>query len=173
MKGIAAAVRAKLTRFIEPLFRQGQGGSKTGSTLDVPLAVTKSHVRKLWQTGRSGAILYIDGASAFYAAVREFLFDSQANLNDQERLVKLIEVLHPSEQIRQEIYAILIGPSVLEQAGTPSILRRFVAATLSGTYFKMNATGNTVWATRTGVTPGAPLADAYFQAIFTQSLKEM
>ena len=173
MKGIAAAVRAKLMKFVAPHFRPGQGGSRSGSTLDIPLAITKSHVRKLWQTGKSGAILFIDGASAFYAAVREFLFDSMANLNDQERLTKLVELLHPSEQVRQEIFAILIGPSVLEQAELPSILRRFVATTLSGTYFTMNAQSNTVWVTRTGVTPGVPLADAYFQAIFIQSLKEI
>ena len=99
MKGIARAVRAKLMKkYLEPHFHPGQGGSKKGATLDMPLALAKSHVRKLWQTFKSGAIIYMDGASAFYAAIREFLYDGNCNMNDQERLVKLVRFYtHPKK----------------------------------------------------------------------------
>ena len=173
MKGIAKAVRTKLMCYIEPMFQGGQGGSKRGATLDFPLTLTKSHVRKLWQSSTCGAVIYIDGASAFYAVLREYLLDDSCNMNDQQRLVKVVELLHPSESVRQEILATLLGPSVLQDAGAPHILRRFVATTLNGTYFTMDPVGDEVWATRTGVTPGAPLADAYFQGIFVRCLQEL
>ena len=69
-----------------------------------------------------------------------------------------------------------MGPSVLQKAGVPHILRRFVATALAGTYYTMKPGGSncsSVWATTTGVTPGSPLADAFFQAIFIHSLDEL
>ena len=69
--------------------------------------------------------------------------------------------------------ALLIAPSVLQKVGVPHVLRRFVATALAGTYYTMDPSGTTVWATKTGVTPGSPLADAFFQAIFMTSLTEL
>ena len=65
MKGIAKALRQKLLTSLVPCFRSGQGGSRPGSSLDYPIAITKLHTRKLAQIKQSGAILYIDGAAAF------------------------------------------------------------------------------------------------------------
>ena len=117
----------------------------------------------------------MDGASAFYAALRELLYDGENNMSDQERSVRVVEKLHPAEDLHWDILAMLMGPSVLQEAGVPHILRRFVATTLARTYYTMSLGGSnysSVWATTTRVTPGSPLADAFFQAIFIHSLDE-
>ena len=173
MKGLARAIRCKLMEHMVPKFQHGQGGSHKGSSLDFPVALTKSHARVLRQRGQCGAIVFLDGVSAFYAAVRQHLFDAELNLNDQERIVALIEMLSPHDHVRQEIFAVLMGPSVFEEASVPHVLRRLVATTLQSTFFTMNPESDAVWATSTGTTPGAPLADALFQCVFARCIKEI
>ena len=63
--------------FPAPQFRQAQGGPRQGSSLDYPLALSKNHVRMPRQQRCSRAIIFIDGVAAFYAVMRQYLYDNR------------------------------------------------------------------------------------------------
>ena len=172
MKAIAKSVRSKIAPFFRSSFRKGQGGALPGQ-LEFSQSIVRSHLRRLQQEHLSGAVLFVDGVSAFYATVRQYLFDSSWNQREPEALSELIGLLTPDEEEQARIFAVLIGPSVLEQVGTPDILRRFVASMLQGTYFVMGPEDSEVHASRTGTTPGAPLADMFFAGVFARFLRQL
>ena len=142
--------------------------------MEHPQALVKTHLRRLRQEKVSGAVVYFDGVSAFYSAVRAFLCDGSFNAEDNRGLLELLDMVCPGDDNRQqELFAILCGPSILPASDTPKILRRFVAATLQGTCFTMEPQTNGVWATRTGTCPATPLADLFFQGVFAHALAEI
>ena len=173
MKAIARSIRQKLVDHLGPHFAEGQGGAKTGSSMSKAQTLIRGHIRRLHQEMASGAAVFIDGISAFYATVREYLFDSASNFDDSERIVKLIELLHPSEETRAKMMSFLYGPSVLQECQVPDAIRRFVMATLTLTGFSMDGKSDLSYQSQCGTCPGAPLADILFQAVFLRSLREL
>ena len=173
MKAIPKTVRMKLMDHLGPKFLPGQGGAKSGSGVAAAQILIRGHVRRLHQEGKSGAIIFVDGISAFYATVREFVFDEGCNLNDAERIVGLIDLMHPSETTRARMMSLLFGPSVLQECGVPDVIRKFIMATLTSTGFTMRAESPMAYKSLCGTCPGAPLADTLFQAVFIRCLSEM
>ena len=76
MKAVAAAVRAQLVPHLKQLLRKGQGGAFKGTNPECAKMIVKSHVRRLAQRGQCGSIIFLDGVSAFYSVIREFLVDT-------------------------------------------------------------------------------------------------
>ena len=92
----------------------------------------------------------------------------------EARLAKLIRGLTatvnkliPDSSLHDQAVAALVGPGLLAQAGIPSGLEDFLRSHLRGTWFTLQPCPLEVQHTKSGTTPGSPLADILFQ--FAQS----
>ncbi|CAE7769607.1 unnamed protein product [Symbiodinium sp. CCMP2592] len=173
MKAIAKSARQRLVPYFRKAFCSGQGGALPGQGLEYPQLLVKSHFRRLRQEHVSGGVLFVDGTSAFYSTVRQYLYDGAVNAEEPHALMDLIVALTPDAAEQARIFAVLTGPSVLEQVHTPDTLRRMIMALLHNTYFVMRREDVQVRASRTGTTPGAPLADLLFAGVFAGFLKDL
>ena len=78
-----------------------------------------------------------------------------------------------AEAERSRFIATALAPGLLETSGICPEVRRVVASMLDRTWFGMGPSGDLVYRTVTGTTPGAPLADLAFQFIFSTVLRRL
>ncbi|CAE7189620.1 lact-2, partial [Symbiodinium sp. KB8] len=80
-KGVQKAVRPSVMKVLGNIKVADQFGGIPGCTLQLPSAIVKAHLHYLKRTKQSGALVFIDAASAYYAIARDAiaLTDSQRN----------------------------------------------------------------------------------------------
>ena len=122
-------------------------------------------------TSKAGAIIFLDGRSAYYATVREFLWTHTCET--VQDLEALLDVLLPDEDVRDEALAALLGPGLLEQADIPSGLQDYLRSHLRGTWFTLDLAGTAVQHTRSGTSPGSPLADLLYQFVQSRFMRNV
>ena len=88
-------------------------------------------------------------------------------------LEALLDVLLPDEDVRDEALAALLGPGLLEQADIPSGLQDYLRSHLRGTWFTLDLAGTTVQHTRSGTSPGSPLADLLYQFVQSRFMRNV
>ena len=79
------------------------------------------------------------------------------------RIVSIIEEMHSDELAREDLFKLLCGPSILEQAGAPQFVQEFLRAIFRGSHFRMSKGSGDIYLTQAGTIPGSPLADIVFQ----------
>ena len=170
-KGVGRALRHRLSAGLRRIASSGQHGSLPKEQIGLPAQHVQAYLQLLMHEARSGAVIFLDGRSAYYATIREYLFshacDSAAELED------LIRILIPDEELIDEALSALIGPGLLQQAGLPSGLQEYLRANLRGTWFSLDLTDPVVQQTRSGTSPGSPLADLLFQFVQSRFMRSV
>ena len=170
-KGIGRSIRIQLADRLQHFATKGQNGSLAGQHIGVPSHHVVAYFQLAQRRGLSTAAIFLDGRSAYYATVREFLFSHE--LDDECSLRQLLDVLVPDASLHDQAVAALVGPGLLQQAGITSGLEGFLRAHLCGTWFTLQSCPHDVQHTQSGTTPGSPLADILFQFVQTSFMRRV
>ena len=168
-KAICSAARPVLLQGFSRVVQPAQGGSRQGSSLHLPMAYAQATLDYLVRQGRSGGLIFFDGKAAFYATFREIVLGQDA-LHTAHQLDELARLVSDDPHVQEAFLAGALGPGLLQTTGVPDGLRQFLASTLSQTWFLSGR--QSVFVTKTGTMPGAPLADLVFQFAFAHFLKK-
>ena len=144
-------------------------GSLPRENIGLPAHYVQSFVHLAQQRNRSMAIIFLDGKSAYYSTIRDFLFDHE--LTDPASLEEVIRLLVPAEDLHEAAVAALLGPCLLQMAGVADGLADYLQASLRGTWFTMDVHASVVQHTLTGTAPGTPLADLLYQFVQTRLMR--
>ena len=159
-KGVFKALRPVLSEGYETVALATIGGARKGHPADLAALSTQMHLSRLKREGRSGSVLYLDGASAFYAVHREHLFSA-----DLAALRGHIAQLELEPEVRSRVEAAVSDKGALDRAGIPTDTQRVLRAAFATTWFVVDTQQEIVQATARGTTPGSPLADLLYQFV--------
>ena len=165
-KGVGRALRRRLAKGLQVLSSPGQNGSLPGEQIGAPAHHVLAHLQLALHRGVSTAIIFLDGRSAYYATLREFLFDQRES--DPESLRRLIAFLIPDETLHDVAIACLLGPGLLQAGGLSPSLEGYLRQGLQATWFTLDAQSPHVQQTHSGTNPGSPLADMLYQFVQTR-----
>ena len=79
----------------------------------------------------------------------------------------MLAALHPDPEARDELFSKLMGPGLLQQAGTPWGVCSFVQASMKNSWCSMQPGSGVCFQTSSGTVPGTPLADLLYQEVQT------
>ena len=170
-KGIGRSIRQELAASLRHFATKGQHGSLPGEQIGIPAHHVLAFLQLAQKCGRSTAVIFLDGRSAYYATIREFLFNQ--NLDDPEALAQLLSLLIPDESLHDQAIAMLLGPGLLSSAGVATGLQDFLRAHLRSTWFTLQPCPTSVQRTQSGTTPGSPLADILYQFSQTAFMRKI
>ena len=159
-KAVGKAMRPQLLNGLERIVHPGTAGARQGLPLELPSLTGQAFLDHLKTTQTSGALLYVDGISAFYATNRDVL--GQGDDDQRRRWIAQL----PIEPAIKEIYHDLVsGESCLQHAQVEAMTQRLIGAGFKATWFATRPQHDVVFRTRAGTIPGAPLADILFQIV--------
>ena len=162
-KAACTTMRRFLLQALDRLALLLQLGGRPGGPMTVPALHVVAHLRRMRQLRHSAGILYIDGVQAFYSAIREIVTGADATEAGAARIINIIEEMHTDELVREDLFKLLCGPSILAQADTPSFVHDFLRTGFHGSHFCIGKENDGVYLTQAGTIPGSPLADIVFQ----------
>ena len=168
-KGVGKALRKRLAIGLQRIATPGQHGSLPGEQIGLPAHHVQSYLHLAQKLGKSATVIFLDGRSAYYATIREFLFSHE--LDDPAHLQELISLLVPDESLHDEAVAALLGPGLLAQAQIGASLQDYLQGNLKATWFTMDVHDSTVQHTVSGTAPGSPLADLLYQFVQTRFMQ--
>ncbi|CAE7837407.1 unnamed protein product [Symbiodinium sp. CCMP2592] len=157
-KAFGKAIRRPLLESFETIVQPGTAGARRGFPLELPALTGQAFLDFLHARQHSGALLYVDGVSAFYATNRQVLGMG----SDQERR-DWITSLPVDQAIKEAYLSIVGGQSSLERAQVDEMIQRLVRSGFCPTWFTVQPADGFVFQTQAGTVPGAPLADLLFQ----------
>ena len=159
-KAVGKAMRPQLLAGLEHIVHPGTAGARQGLPLELPSLTGQAFLDYLKSTQTSGALLYVDGISAFYATNRAILGQG----DDEQRRQWIAQL--PIEAAVKEVYLDLVnGESCLQHAQVESMTQRLIQAGFKATWFATRPQHEVIFRTRAGTIPGAPLADILFQIV--------
>ncbi|CAE7821566.1 unnamed protein product [Symbiodinium sp. CCMP2592] len=171
-KGLGGALRQELLKGFEAIRVEGQGGSRPKAPMQTAMSQVRGFLTELHARQRSGGVIFVDGQTAFYATIRQGLLGQDAH-STLSYLNHLATVLFDDEPSRDRFIATATAPGLLARCDVQPEVRRLIAASLDTTWFSMGYHGEDAFLTRTGTTPGAPLADLTFQYVFSTVLDRL
>ncbi|CAE7779683.1 unnamed protein product [Symbiodinium sp. CCMP2592] len=157
-KAFGKAIRRPLLDSFEAIVQPGTAGARRGFPLELPALAGQAFLDFLHVRQQSGALLYVDGVSAFYATNRQVLGMG----SDQQRR-DWITSLPIDPAVKEAYLSIVGGQSSLERAQVDDMIQRLVRSGFCPTWFTVQPTDGFVFQTQAGTVPGAPLADLLFQ----------
>ena len=165
-KGILKATRPALSTGLEQVALPTIGGARKCHPTDLAALSTQCHLSHLKRNSVSGAVLYLDGVSAFYAVHRGHLFGG-----DLAALTEHIRSLPLEAAVRSRVEAAISDRGALDRAGVPAGTQQLLRIAFASTWFVVDTQQPIVQATERGTTPGSPLADILYQFISEVSLR--
>ena len=168
-KAVAAALRSKLLAGLERIAPDGMAGGRRGIPLAIPCHLVGRYLDTLRQNTQSGAILFVDGESAFYATARCFLDPVHGDVT----LDQWVSTLHDDPYITDQLRALLRVHDVLKAGEIAASVCDALRCSLSSTWHTALPTRSEIYHSVTGTVPGAPLADLLFQLTFTMCMDQV
>ena len=168
-KAVAAALRSKLLAGLERIAPAGMAGGRRGIPLAVPCHLVGRYLDTLRQTVQSGAVLFVDGESAFYATVRCFLDPDHGDMT----LDHWVSSLHDDPYITDQLRALLRAGDVMLAGNIAASVCDALRCSLSSTWYTALPTHDEIYRSVTGTVPGAPLADLLFQLTFAMCMDQV
>ena len=157
-KAIGRALRPQLLEGLESIVHPGTSGARRGFPLEVPSLTGQAFLDYLKVNKQNGALLYVDGVSAFYSTNRAVL-----GQGTDEARAQWISSLPIEPDIKAVYIDIVRGRSCLEHAQISAMAKRLVSAGFRATWFTTLPEDEWIFRTTAGTIPGAPLADLLFQ----------
>ena len=167
-KAVGRSLRPQLEWALESTALPTVGGARKSWPTELPALAIQSHIDRLRAGKKAGAVIYIDGVSAFYSVDRDVLFD-EGLLRYQQRLADL-----PLEtSVRDRVSSALAGQGSLGRNGVPDTAQQLLRNAMQGTWFTTDATRACIYQTECGTTPGSPLADIAFQLALELAIRSL
>ena len=166
-KGVGKSLRAQLLGLLSRHGIDMHGGSRRGMPLEMPMHAVRAHGQRSKRERSTGAVIFLDGANAFYSVLREHLY-SRDPLSHPRLVDDFVQATFASEEDQLQLLATLAAPGVLQATNAPPALVTFLRHTLHASWFAMNGHPDCIFRTVTGTGPGAPLADILFQLVLTR-----
>ena len=160
-KGVAKALREKMLPAFQRIASEAQCGANKGSPIEYPSHIVRAYLQAAKQHGVSRGVVFIDGRSAYYATLREHLFDG-VDLEIPHRLRALLSALHPDPKKQDVLFAMLTGPGLLTKSDTPRGVYSYLQAAMSNSWYTLRPESGICFRTSTGTVPGTPIADLLF-----------
>ena len=162
-KAVSHALRPALLEGLDKLVQPGAAGARKGQPLTLPAMSVSLHLARLHQEGVSGAVLFLDGESAFYQTVRAFLHPTSSELSLNEWLNHLcVQGMLPEDWRK-----LLQDNDILGNACVPPEICHLLRHSLCRTWFTLDPEDGEVYRSSKGTVPGAPLADLLFVLTYT------
>ena len=136
------------------------------------MAWAQGHLKALHQDRATGGILYIDGRSAFYSALREGLVGREIG-HTAAFLNSLAEAVFEEPSDRLHFMAAALGPGLLAENDVPEPVRRVLAASLKNAWYSIGGDHKHLFRTGSGTSPGSPIADVMFQVLFAEAVRRI
>ena len=118
-KGIAKSFRERMLPAFANIAHEAQCGARRGCPIELPSNYVRAYIQAARRQGVSGGVLFLDGRSAYYTTLREHLVGVDA-LNDARKLEDLLCALHPDVDMRDALFAQLLGPGLLQNVSSTS-----------------------------------------------------
>ena len=134
------------------------GGARKAHPTELPAMAIQAHIQHLRAAKQCGAVLFVDGVSAFYSVDREALFRDGfdgylARLADMSVEPAVVDRLKDA-----------LGPrGALLQQGVHDAAQDLLRTAMRGTWFTTDPRQERLYETAKGTIPGSPLADILFQ----------
>ena len=157
-KAVGRALRPQLLAGLENVVHPGTAGARRGFPLEVPSLTGQAFLDYLKANRQNGALLYVDGISAFYSTNRVVLGQGTA-----EERAKWIAALPLEPGVKAVYLDVVQGRSCLEHAQISDMAQRLVSAGFRATWFTTLPEDDLIFKTAAGTIPGAPLADLLLQ----------
>ena len=78
-------------------------------------------------------------------------------------LVKFIQSMTDDVFVQEDLFRVLVAPTILETGQTDPALCAYLRASLRNMYYQVDPDSAILWPSYAGTVPGAPLADVLFQ----------
>ena len=114
-KALTRAMRSELEKAIDKVAPAGMSGGRKGQPMSISAMTVQAHIAKLRRLNKSGAIIFIDGVSAFYATAREYLLREENDSGIQAWIDNV--PIRPS--LKERVVLLLQGPALLEKLDVP------------------------------------------------------
>ena len=168
-KALAKAMRGATARALDKVAPDGVAGGRKHRPTAIPAITAQAHLAKLRRLSKPGAVLFLDGANAFYSASRAFLF----KLRWQPDVNAWIGELPIRPDMKEKLIALLAGPTLIERCQVARSICDSLQASFTSTWFTTLLESPTVFCTQEGTIPGSPLADLLFQVVMTVAVDAM
>ena len=169
LKAWTKAMRGSLEAAVSASAPPGLSGGRKGWPMTVTAATVQAHVDRLKKGHISGAVLFLDGVSAFYSTARCFLFGNRGE-GDVNGWINSLPI---SSGLREKLVLLLKGPTQLERMQVAQSIREALRSTFTATWFATVLDDRKVFRTSAGTIPGSPLADILFQAVMIVAVDAM
>ena len=100
-KAVQKALRPKVVDALRSVRAPDQFGGVPGCSLGLPIACVRAHFDSLRREGRSGAAVFVDAASAYYAVVKDTLVLTTAQREDELLLRSRAALLFAEESLQE------------------------------------------------------------------------
>ena len=167
-KAISSMFRGTLVRAFTCQADKAQLGGRPKGPIGVPAHLIQAHIRRMAALHRSAAVIFVDGAQAFYSVFREVIVGCDKDAVEANVLIRLVQTLSDDEIVQENLFKTLIGPTVLQTGGVEPAVQAYMQASLRNTFYQTDTESETVYRTLAGTVPGAPLADVLFQLAMTR-----
>ena len=165
-KALQKSMRSALLGAMPIMGVPDQMGGRPGYTLTHPAAYVKAHMSRLRRTRRSGAVIFIDAAAAYYSIAKDLLAITPAQRHDRAFLEQRAATLFSQADLRCFfVEHLLRSEEELSQAMSPE-LRSYLQKQLDATWYVPRHNSPIAYVAGSGTAPGSPLAEVMFSLIF-------
>ncbi|CAE7864363.1 unnamed protein product [Symbiodinium sp. KB8] len=171
-KGIQKAVRPSVMNVLGNIKVADQFGGIPGCTLQLPSAIVKAHLHYLKRTKQSGALVFIDAASAYYAIARDAIALTDSQRNDAAFLGQRAALLFTDPILQEHFVKSMQKGDVAQALAATPATRILLQKHLCSTWYVTRSDASHAYFAASGTAPGAPLADAMFSLVFAGLLRE-
>ena len=167
-KAATKACRHVLSEKLEGVVLPSMGGARAGIPLELAALTVQGHLEMLQRSHCAGAVLFIDGISAFYATDRRLLFP-----RTPEAMQAHLSSLPIEQSVADRFFSKAGCKGALSKAGVSDDLIHLLNTTYVGTWYTTDPTSDVAFSTSCGTLPGAPLADIGFQYVILAALEAL
>ena len=167
-KAIASIFRGELVEAFNRQADVAQLGGRPKGPIGVPAHLIQSPVRRMAVLRKSAAVIFVDGTQAFYSVFREAVVGCEDYQLEATALVRLIQALSGDPHVQEDLFKVLVGPSILQAGGVSPAVCGYMKASLRNTFYQLDTESDVLYHTLVGTVPGAPLADVLFQLAMTR-----
>ena len=168
-KCMAKTWRHRLTAALDNIALPMQHGARSGPGVLQNIHALRLRIRLAKAKGKTSVILFLDLKSAFYAAMRALLLESDC---DEAFTQKVFRVFGLPPTAFDDFTDTMASSKALDEAGLPEPYIKMVQATFAKSWFKVDS-GSRVQQTYAGTRPRDPSADVLFALTMAKCLQNI
>ncbi|CAE7021462.1 unnamed protein product, partial [Symbiodinium sp. CCMP2456] len=172
-KAVQKALRPAVVKALQTVQVPDQYGGRPGCTLGLPIACVKAHFDGLKREGKSGAAIFFDCTTAYYAVIKDMLTLTDDQRGDTQLLQHRARLLFVDTDQQEAFIKHMQQGELASALGATPELRALIRQHLKDTWFVCRQGTGQVYRSECGTIPGAPLADALFSLVFAGILREV